>query len=121
MRLMLCFLPAWAMAQAGTACVENGTVAQTNACAVKAFQEADTGNQILYGDVMRALSADERPALRRNQNEWTRQRAQHCKRAEAALEDRSDWSARYHDCLTRQIKARDQELRRWLHLGPPLQ
>ena len=47
----------YAHAQAGADCVPGGTVQQTNACAIKDFQQADTDHQILYGDVMRALSA----------------------------------------------------------------
>ncbi len=50
-----------AHAQAGTACKPGGTVEETNACAVQVFQAADTEIAILYGDVMRALSAHERP------------------------------------------------------------
>lgn len=108
-----------AHAQAGADCVPGGSTAQTNACAVKAFQEADTDNQILYGDVMRVLSAHERPALRKEQSEWTRHRVQQCKQAQAAAEALPDWPRRYHECLVQQIKARDEVLKRWLHQGPP--
>ncbi|MBV8247012.1 MAG: DUF1311 domain-containing protein [Comamonas sp.] len=108
-----------AHAQAGSDCVPGGTVSQTNACAVKAFQLADTDNQILYGDVMRALSAHERPTLRKDQAEWTRHRIQQCKQAQAGFEAQQDWPRRYHECLVQQIKARDAVLKRWLHQGPP--
>ena len=108
-----------AYAQAGAACVPGGTVAQTNACAVEAFQKADTDNTILYGDVMRILSAHERPLLRRDQNEWIRQRAATCKKAEAAHEAQSDWPRRYHECLSTEIAKRKKELMVWLHEGPP--
>ncbi len=96
-----------------------GTVDQTNACAVQAFQQADTDNNILYGDVMRILSAHERPALRRDQNEWTRQRAATCKKQEAKNEAQPDWTRRYHECLTTAVAKRKTELMVWLHEGPP--
>lgn len=108
-----------AHAQAGADCLPGGTTAQTNACAIKAFQEADTDNQILYGDVMRAQSAHERPALRRNQNEWTRQRVQQCKKSQTAFEAQPDWPRRYHECLVQQIKARNTVIKQWLHQGLP--
>lgn len=111
--------PGLAQAQAGAACVPGGTVEQTNACAVQAFQQADTDNNILYGDVMRILSAHERPALRRDQNDWTRQRAATCKKQEAAHEARPDWSRRYHECLVAETSKRKKELMVWLHEGPP--
>jgi len=76
--------PQTVLAQAGAACVSGGNTEQTNACAVQAFQQADTDNNILYADVMRILSAHERPALRRDQNEWIRQRAATCKKQQAA-------------------------------------
>lgn len=108
-----------ALAQAGADCVPGGTTAQTNACAIKDFQQADTDHQILYGDVMRALSAHERPALRKEQGEWSRHRITHCKQATKAFEAQPDWPSRYHGCLVQQITARDAVLKRWLHQGPP--
>lgn len=117
--VLLAVLGHCAHAQAGADCVPGGTVQQTNACAIRDFQQADTGNQILYGDVMRALSAHERPALRKEQSEWTRHRIQHCKQAQATFEAQPDWPRRYHECLVRQIRARDGELKQWLHRGPP--
>lgn len=108
-----------AHAQAGADCVSGGSQAQTNACAIKDFQQADTDSQILYGDVMRSLSAHERPALRKEQSEWSRQRITQCKHSTKAFEAQADWPSRYHGCLVQQIKARDVVLKRWLHLGPP--
>ena len=117
--LAFLLLPSTSNAQAGGDCVVGGTVQQTNACAIKDFQQADTDSQILYGDVMRALSAHERPALRKEQNEWSRQRVTQCKQSTKAFEAQPDWPSRYHGCLVQQIKARDAVLKRWLHLGPP--
>ena len=110
-----------AHAQAGADCVAGGSVQQTNACAIKDFQQADTDHQILYGDVMRALSAHERPALRKEQSDWTRSRTTQCKKAQAAYEAQPDWPRRYHDCLSEQIKGREAALKRWLHFGAPEQ
>lgn len=59
-----------AHSQAGAACKPGGTVEETNACAVQAFQAADTEIAVLYGDVMRALSAHERPQLRQEHTAW---------------------------------------------------
>ena len=112
-------LPTAVQAQAGSDCVPGGTTTQTNACAIRYFQEADTDNQILYGDVMRSLSAHERPALRKEQSEWSRQRITQCKQSVKAFETQADWPGRYHRCLVQQIKARDAVLKRWLHQGPP--
>ena len=113
--------PQCALAQAGATCVSGGSTEQTNACAVQAFQQADTDNNILYGDVMRILSAHERPALRRDQNDWIRQRAATCKKQQAAHEAQPDWTRRYHECLVAEIGKRRQELMVWLHEGPPAQ
>lgn len=108
-----------AQAQAGADCVPGGNTAQTNACAIKDFQQADSDHQILYGDVMRSLSAHERPALRKEQSEWSRQRITQCKQSSKAFEAQADWPSRYHQCLIQQIKARDSVLKRWLHQGAP--
>lgn len=107
-------------AQAGADCVPGGTVQQSNACAIKDFQQADTDSNILYGDVMRSLSAHERPALRKEQNEWTRGRNTQCKKSQAAFEAQADWPRRFHECLVQQIKDRDAVLKQWLHHGGPL-
>ena len=113
------FLSPTAHAQAGADCVTGGTVQQTNACAIKDFQAADTDQQILYGDVMRALSAHERPALRKEQSEWTRSRTTQCKKTQAAFEAQADWPRRFHECLVQQIKARETVLKQWLYHGAP--
>ena len=108
-------IAASALAQAGADCVPGGTTAQTNACAIKDFQQADTDHQILYGDVMRALSAHERPALRKEQGEWSRHRITQCKQATKAFEAQPDWPSRYHGCLVQQITAR-YGISRWISL-----
>ena len=109
-------------AQAGAACAPGASgTASRNACAVQRFQQADSAQNILYGDVMRALSAHERPALRKAQSAWSRPRTSPCKARHASDEGRADWPQRLHDCLTQQTEARHATLRHWLHHGeaPP--
>jgi uncharacterized protein YecT (DUF1311 family) len=115
MGLTLCFLPVAAMAQAGTACVENGTVAQSNACAVKAFQEADTALNIRYLEVMQQLPQGKRTGLRHDQNGWIKSRTARCKAATRSSETRPDGPQLYHACLTAATQERLQALERWLH------
>ena len=107
-----------ALAQAGAACDPQSTdAASTNACAVQRFQRTDTAQNILYADVMRALSAHERPALRKDQTAWSRARTSRCKTQHAADEARADWPQRLHDCLTQVTEQRRQALMHWLHEG----
>ncbi|AEB85220.1 lysozyme inhibitor LprI family protein [Alicycliphilus denitrificans] len=119
--LALCLGGTAAWAQAGGACRPGGSVEETNACAVRDYQEADTALQILYGDVMRALSAHERPALRQDHQAWQRARITQCKQAQRAQEQRPEWPRLYHECLVAQTRARRQALMHWLHHGeaPP--
>ncbi|MCD2511797.1 lysozyme inhibitor LprI family protein [Comamonas endophytica] len=116
--LALALLPGSSHAQAGGACDRAAAdAAARNACAVQDFQAADTANTILYGDVMRALSAHERPALRRDQSAWSRQRTQGCKAAHARDEALEDWPARLHHCLRQATEARRAALLHWLQHG----
>lgn len=109
-------------AQAGAACDPQSTALDShNACAVQRFQAADTAQNILYADVMRALSAHERPALRKEQTAWSRQRTSTCKAQHAGDESLADWPARYHDCLTQVTQQRRTALMHWLHHGAPPQ
>ena len=95
-----------ALAQAGAACQPGGTVAEVNACAVQDFQAADTTIQILYEDVMRALSAHERPQLRQEHSAWVRERTAQCKRETQATETQPEGPRLYHQCLTRKTQER---------------
>lgn len=122
--LALALLPATSQAQAGAACERASSAAGArNACAVLDFQAADTAGTILYGDVMRALSAHERPALRKDQSAWSRERITGCKAAHARDEALDDWPARYHHCLQQATEARRAALMHWLQNGeaPPKQ
>ena len=92
---------------------------ETNACAVQAFQAADTEIAILYGDVMRALSAHERPQLRQEHTAWQRERTTRCKQAQRAYESDPTWPRLYHECLTTETQARRRGLLRWLTLDHP--
>lgn len=80
---------------------------------------ADTANHILYADVMRALSAHERPSLRKEQNLWSRQRTAQCKTAHAHQETLPQWTQLYHACLVQHTQQRRAALMRWLHNTPP--
>lgn len=108
-----------AHAQAGAACRDLGTLDETNACAVKAYQVADTQIAILYADVMRALSAHERPQLRQEHTAWQRERITRCKQATRASESEPEWPRLYHDCLTTETESRRRGLMRWLTLDHP--
>ena len=108
-----------AHAQAGAGCKPQGTVAEVNACAVQEFQAADTTNQILYEDVMRALSAHERPQLRQEHSAWLRDRSAQCKRETQATETQPEGPRSYHQCLTRKTQERRKGLMRWLSNDSP--
>ncbi len=108
-----------AYAQAGAGCKPAGTVPEVNACALQEFQAADTTNQILYEDVMRALSAHERPQLRQEHSAWLRERTAQCKRETQAVETQPEGPRLYHQCLTRQTQERRRGLMRWLSTDSP--
>jgi uncharacterized protein YecT (DUF1311 family) len=110
-----------AWAQAGGDCRPGGTVAETNACAVRDYQQADADLQILYGDVMRSLSAHERPALRQDQSNWQRARMARCKAEHSVAEARPEWPRLHHQCLITQTRGRRAGLMFWLQHGeaPP--
>ncbi len=108
-----------ALAQAGAACKPGGSVDETNACAVQAFQAADTQIAILYGDVMRALSAHERPQLRQEHSAWQRERTTRCKQATRSAESQPQWPRLYNECLSAETEARRKGLMRWLTLDHP--
>jgi len=105
-----------AHAQAGAACNPAGTVPENNACAVQAFQAADTEIAILYGDVMRALSAHERPQLRQEHSAWLRERTTRCKQSTRSAESEPAWPRVYHECLIAETQARRKGVMRWLTL-----
>lgn len=124
LRAAACSLPllmgsSTAFAQAGAACRQGGTVAETNACAVQDFQTADTTMAVLYGDVMRALSAHERPQLRQEHSAWLRARTTQCKQATRASEQQPEGPRLYHECLTRETQERRKGLMRWLSMDSP--
>ena len=110
-----------AYAQAGATCRPGGSVAEINACAVQDFQAADTTMAVLYSDVMRALSAHERPQLRQEHSAWQRARTLQCKQATRSIEQQPDGPRAYHECLTRETQARRQGLMRWLSAETPAQ
>lgn len=124
LRAAACTLPllmasSTAFAQAGAACRAGGSVAETNACAVQDFQAADTTIAVLYADVMRALSAHERPQLRQEHTAWLRARNAQCKQATRATEQQPEGPRLYHECLTRETQERRRGLMRWLSMDSP--
>ncbi|MFN9475059.1 lysozyme inhibitor LprI family protein [Acidovorax sp.] len=124
LRAAACALPllmasSTAFAQAGAACRPGGTVAETNACAVQDFQAADTAIAVLYADVMRALSAHERPQLRQEHTAWMRARNVQCKQSTRATEQQPEGPRIYHECLTRETQERRKGLMRWLSMDSP--
>lgn len=117
--ITVCLLASPAVwAQAGAACdAQSSSADNRNACVVQRFQETDTANNILYGDVMRALSAHERPALRKDQTQWIQQRTRQCKQQHAGDEGQENWSSLYHQCLILATQSRRADLMHWLHHG----
>ena len=116
---MLALACAPAHAQAGAACRPGGSVTETNACAVQDFQAADATIAVLYGDVMRALAAHERPQLRQEHSAWQRARTLRCKQATRATEQQPDGPRTYHECLTHETQERRKGLMRWLSADSP--
>jgi len=116
---LLWFAASAAYAQAGAACVPGGTVEQVNACALRDFQAADTEIAVLYADVMRALSAHERPQLRREHSAWNGRRIRECKERTRTLEQQGDGLRRYHECMTDKTRERRSGLMRWLSTDTP--
>ena len=113
-------LPLTSHAQAGAACDPAlHTSAAINACAIQRFQHADSALNVHYTDVMQALAAPARPALRKDQSAWLRQRQRHCKAQHAANEGQPDWPQRLYDCLLQATEARRSALQHWLHHSAP--
>jgi len=106
-------------AQTSAACKAATTSDEANACAVRTFQAVDTEIAILYSDVMRALSAHERPLLRQEHAAWQRERTTRCKQATRSTESDATWPYAYHECLTAETQARRKGLLRWLTLDHP--
>ena len=111
----LAALPLTLHAQAGAACDPASTAAASrNACAVQAFQEADTALNIRYLDVMQQLPQGKRTGLRHDQNGWIKGRTARCKAATRDSETRPEGPRLYHECLTAATQERMQALERWL-------
>ncbi|ARU06857.1 hypothetical protein CCO03_13655 [Comamonas serinivorans] len=108
-----------AAAQAGARCNPQGSVDEVNACSVRDFQQADTAIQVLYGDVMRIQPAHERPALRKEQTAWAREREARCRQQTAAQQARPEWPRLLHECLTRVTQERRAGLMRWMSADTP--
>jgi uncharacterized protein YecT (DUF1311 family) len=108
-------LPLSAHAQAGAACdPASDATASRNACAVQAFQEADTALNIRYLDIMQQLPQGKRTGLRHDQNGWIKGRTARCKAATRDTETRPEGPRLYHECLVAATRERMQALEHWL-------
>ena len=113
--LALAALPFAVHAQAGAACdPASDTAASRNACAIQAFQEADTALNIRYLEVMQQLPQGQRTGLRHDQNGWIKGRTARCKAATRDSETRPEGPRLYHECLVAATQERMQALERWL-------
>jgi len=110
--LLACFAtgPRPAHAQAGADCDPAGNQQQINACAVRAFQQADARLNIRYREAMESLPADRRVALRQRQRDWLRTRDSGCKAETRRYEGGSAWPLAYYACLERTTAQRTGEL-----------
>ena len=87
-------------------------------CNLQDFEAARAVTETLYGDVLTALAAHERPALRSDQNQWRRAARQHCNRlAPLRGEAGAPGNNRHHACMIQQHMERRQALRHWLMNG----
>lgn len=87
-------------------------------CTLQDFEAARAVTETLYGDVLTALAAHERPALRSDQNQWRRAARQHCNRlAPLRGEAGAPGNSRHHACMIQQHMERRQALRHWLMNG----
>lgn len=109
----LAALPFTIHAQAGAACEPaSSAAASRNACAVQAFQEADTALNIRYLGVMEQLPQDQRTGLRHAQNSWIKGRTARCKAATRDSETLPEGPRLYHECLVAATRERMQALER---------
>ena len=98
----------WAAIAASLALMATGALAQSGpparctpeTCALQDFEAARAEIETLYGDVLTALSAHERPALRNDQNQWRRNARQHCHRQAPLQGDaNAPGNSRHHACM----------------------
>lgn len=87
-------------------------------CTLQDFEAARAVTETLYGDVLTALAAHERPALRSDQNQWRGQARQHCQR-QAPLRGAATApeNSAHHACMIEQYLLRRQALHHWLMNG----
>ena len=99
-------------------CKPDGTQQQMNDCAARDFRAADAALNIRYGEVMNALSAQSRVALRNEQRAWLKGRDPACKTATKASEGGSIWPLEFNACLEQSTRKRTAELERWKARAP---
>ena len=110
--LALLAAPCLALAQAGTASAAQPCT--PDACTLQDFENTRQAVETLYGDVLTALDAQERPALREEQNQWRRSARQHCNQ-QAPL--REPASSAHYACMNKQYLERRKALHHWLMHG----
>lgn len=94
-------------------CRPDGTQQQMNACAVRDYRAADAILNIRYREVMAALPAPARMALRQEQRDWLRHRDPACKAEARPSEGGSIWPLVFHGCLERATRARITAIDAW--------
>ncbi|RZI89798.1 MAG: DUF1311 domain-containing protein [Variovorax sp.] len=94
-------------------CKPDGNQQQMNDCALRDYRAADAALNIRYGEVMNALGADARVALRTEQRAWLKRRDPACKREAKASEGGSIWPLVFNACLEKATRKRTAELDRW--------
>ena len=96
-----------------SACRPDGNQQQMNACAVRDYRAADAILNIRYREVMAALPAPARMALRQEQRDWLRHRDPACKAEARPSEGGSIWPLVFHGCLERATRARITAIDAW--------
>lgn len=121
-RQLLRGLPACALAVAAAAHAQTTLATEPpctpQTCTLQHFGSVRADTEALYGDVLQALSAHERPALRDDQASWRRHARRHC-RQQAPVGARPDapQASGHHFCMIEQDMQRRAQLRRWLMQG----
>ena len=103
-----------APALADTATCEPGSnQLALDACAMRDDQSAERRLNGNYRAVMAALPAEQRQALREEQQAWRQQREADCQNQTRNSADQISWRQRYYQCLQSAAEQRTEALTRW--------
>jgi uncharacterized protein YecT (DUF1311 family) len=94
-------------------CRPGGNQQQLDACAVRDYRAADAALNNRYREIMAALPAAPRMALRHDQREWLRRRDPSCKSKAKNDEGGSIWPLAFYGCLEQSTRKRTAELDGW--------